>query len=48
MVFYYSGRGVPDTNGDIFLSSSELNPDAPFRNGLFVVSVMKTTKNVSQ
>jgi DNA-binding beta-propeller fold protein YncE/tetratricopeptide (TPR) repeat protein len=33
LVFYYSGHGVPDVNGDVFLASSETNPDAPFRKG---------------
>src|SRR5919108_2090532 len=33
LLFYYSGHGVPDVNGDVFLASSETNPDAPFRKG---------------
>jgi tetratricopeptide (TPR) repeat protein len=33
LLFYYSGHGVPDVNGDVFLASSEINHDAPFRKG---------------
>jgi hypothetical protein len=32
-VFYYSGHGIPDVDGDIYLSSSEIEPDEPFRRG---------------
>ena len=33
LLFYYSGHGIPDVSGDVYLSSSEINPDAPFRKG---------------
>ena len=33
LIFYYSGHGVPDSNGDIYLSTSELHPDNPRKRG---------------
>jgi uncharacterized caspase-like protein len=33
LLFYYSGHGIPDVDGDIYLASSEIDPDAPFING---------------
>jgi uncharacterized protein YjbI with pentapeptide repeats len=33
LIFYYSGHGIPDINGDIYLASSEINPRQPFRSG---------------
>jgi tetratricopeptide (TPR) repeat protein len=33
LLFYYSGHGLPDVDGDIYLASSEIDPDAPFRKG---------------
>ena len=33
LLFYYSGHGIPDVDGDIYLASSEIDPDAPFRKG---------------
>jgi caspase domain-containing protein/Big-like domain-containing protein len=33
LLFYYSGHGIPDVDGDIYLSSSEIDPDAPYRRG---------------
>ncbi|MDQ3969943.1 MAG: tetratricopeptide repeat protein, partial [Thermoproteota archaeon] len=33
MLFYYSGHGVPDTDGDVYLATSEIDPDAPYRSG---------------
>lgn len=33
LLFYYSGHGVPDIDGDIYLASEEIDPDSPFRNG---------------
>ncbi len=42
LIFYYSGHGVPDVNGDVFLASSELNPDAPFRKGFSFYELTNT------
>jgi hypothetical protein len=33
LLFYYSGHGVPDIDGDIYLASCEVDPDSPFRKG---------------
>jgi tetratricopeptide (TPR) repeat protein/streptogramin lyase len=33
LIFYYSGHGVPDTDGDVYLATSEVDPDAPYRRG---------------
>jgi tetratricopeptide (TPR) repeat protein len=42
LLFYYSGHGVPDVNGDVFLASSETNPDAPFRKGFSFYELTNT------
>lgn len=33
LIFYYSGHGIPDSNGDIYLSTSEIHPNYPRRRG---------------
>ena len=33
ILFYYSGHGIPDIDGDVYLASSEMNPKQPYRNG---------------
>jgi hypothetical protein len=33
LLLYYSGHGIPDVDGDVYLSSSEINPNVPFRRG---------------
>ena len=33
LLFYYSGHGVPDDDGDIYLASSDTDPDKPYRRG---------------
>jgi YVTN family beta-propeller protein len=33
LLFYYSGHGIPDPYGDVFLASSEIDPDRPHRRG---------------
>ncbi len=33
LLFYYSGHGVPDVDGDMYLASSDLDPDEPYRKG---------------
>ncbi len=33
LLFYYSGHGIPDAEGDIYLASSEINPDFPYKKG---------------
>jgi uncharacterized caspase-like protein len=29
LLFYYSGHGVPDVDGDMYLASSDTDPDKP-------------------
>jgi uncharacterized caspase-like protein len=33
LLFYYSGHGVPDTDRDMYLASSDTDPDKPYRRG---------------
>lgn len=33
LLFYYSGHGVPDIDGDIYLASCEVDPDFPYKKG---------------
>ena len=33
LLFYYSGHGIPDDDGEIFFASSDIDPDAPYRKG---------------
>jgi hypothetical protein len=33
LVFYYSGHGVPGDDGDMYLASSDTDPDRPYRRG---------------
>ena len=33
LIFYYSGHGVPDTDGDVYLATSEIEPASPYRSG---------------
>jgi hypothetical protein len=33
LLFYYSGHGIPDTDGDVYLATSEIDPDSPYRRG---------------
>ncbi len=46
LLFYYSGHGIPDTDGDVYLASSEMNPKQPFRNG-FSFSLLTNMMNRS-
>jgi uncharacterized caspase-like protein len=32
-VFYYSGHGVPDADGETYLASSDTDSDKPYRRG---------------
>ena len=33
LLFYYSDHGVSDVDGDIYLASSDTDPDKPYRRG---------------
>ena len=33
LLFYYSGHGVPDVDADMYLASSDTDPDKPYRRG---------------
>jgi uncharacterized caspase-like protein len=44
LLFYYSGHGINDADGDVYLASSEIDPDIPFKRG---VSFGELTKFVN-
>jgi hypothetical protein len=33
LLFYYSGHGVPDIYGDMYIASSDIDPEEPYRRG---------------
>jgi tetratricopeptide (TPR) repeat protein len=41
LLFYYSGHGVPDIDGDIYLASCEVEPDSPFKKGFSFYELTK-------
>jgi hypothetical protein len=41
-VFYYSGHGVPDNWGEIFLAPSDIDSDHPFMTGFSFVDLTKS------
>src|ERR1051326_1210326 len=41
LLFYYSGHAVPDIDGDTYLASSELNPNAPYKKGFSFYELTK-------
>ncbi len=45
LLFYYSGHGVPDVDGDIYLASSDIDPNEPYRKGF---SFEKLTKMIQR
>ena len=45
LVFYYSGHGIPDTDGDVYLSTSEIDPDSPYRRGFSFNELTKMMNN---
>jgi Caspase domain len=45
LILYYSGHGVPDSDGDIYLSTSEIDPDAPYRRGFSFNELTKMINN---
>ncbi|MGB8035519.1 MAG: caspase family protein [Nitrososphaeraceae archaeon] len=34
LLFYYSGHGIPSTDGHMCIASSEINPDYPYKRGI--------------
>jgi Caspase domain len=46
LLFYYSGHGVPDVDGDTYLASSDLDPDKPYRKG-FSFDVVCSTIDIA-
>jgi uncharacterized caspase-like protein len=45
LLFYYSGHGINDADGDVYLASSEIDPDMPFKRG---VSFGELTKFINR
>ena len=45
LVFYYSGHGVPDVEGEMYLASSDTDPDKPYRRGFSFEELRKRMEN---
>ena len=45
LVFYYSGHGVPDVDGEMYLASSDTGPDKPYRRGFSFEELRKRMEN---
>ena len=45
LLFYYSGHGIPDTDGDVYLATSEIDPDSPYRRGFSFNELTKMMNN---
>jgi hypothetical protein len=45
LVFYYSGHGVPDVDGEMYLASSDTDPDKPYRRGFSFEDLRKRMEN---
>lgn len=45
LIFYYSGHGIPDIDGDVYLSTSEIDPDSPYRRGFSFNELTKMMNN---
>jgi uncharacterized caspase-like protein len=45
LVFYYSGHGVPDVDGEMYLASSDTEPDKPYRRGFSFEELRKRMEN---
>jgi hypothetical protein len=41
ILFYYSGHGIPDADGDVYLASSESNPKKPYKKGFSFTHLTK-------
>ena len=33
LLFYYSGHGIPDIDGEVYLATSEIDPSIPYKRG---------------
>ena len=41
LVFYYSGHGVPDSDGDVYISTSQIDVHYPYRLGFSFYELAK-------
>ncbi len=41
LLFYYSGHGIPGSDDDIYLASSEIDPEVPIKGGFAFVDLTK-------
>jgi type I restriction-modification system DNA methylase subunit len=41
LLFYYSGHGVPDKDGDMYLATSEIDVDSPYKRGFSFTELAK-------
>ncbi len=44
LIFYYSGHGVPDIQGDVYLGTSEIDPASPYRGGFALSELTKVVQ----
>ncbi|MFZ0511760.1 MAG: caspase family protein, partial [Candidatus Nitrosopolaris sp.] len=45
LLFYYSGHGVPGADGEMYLASSDTDPDKPYRRGFSFEELRKRMEN---
>ena len=45
LLFYYSGHGIPDVSGDMYLSPSEIDPYLPSKRGFNFNELTKLIQN---
>jgi len=45
LIFYYSGHGIPDNDGDVYLSTSEVKPEEPYRFGFSFSDLTRRINN---
>ena len=45
LLFYYSGHGVPGADGEMYLASSDTEPDKPYRRGFSFEELRKRMEN---
>jgi uncharacterized caspase-like protein len=45
LLFYYSGHGIPDISGDMYLSPSEIDPYLPSKRGFNFNELTKLIQN---
>src|SRR5215212_4123429 len=44
LLFYYSGHGIPDIDGDVYLAASDTDPEVPSRRGFSLQDLSRMTE----